>query len=122
MGSKLLNETCPSQKYKWLFLLIFIVANTTKRDTPHSLWKTLWEIMIPLEFSTIDGHLCSAKLARCVQYKIAASGIRGWTEKSDPGEAPSRRPTHQIFDVTNPKKVGGSTMGPGTPKHASVKE
>ena len=49
-------------------------------------------------------------LARYIQYIRAASGIRGWTEKSI-GKGTERYWTHQIFDVTNPKKVGGSTTG-----------
>ncbi|GEM_PF-4368868 len=53
----------------------FITCCKYRCITP--LWKTLWEIHFSLEFSINAVRRRSAKLARVVQYKRAASGIRG---------------------------------------------
>ena len=43
---------------------------------------------------------------------IRGFGNPGLDREIGSGKIAERRQTHQIFDVTNPKKVGGSTTGP----------
>ena len=113
MGSQISHMSVRLHFYQTVVFIGYFPTNTQMPGSMVTPMENYMGNLIPIEFSTIDGRLPRQLLARTMQWVRTASGI-GAGPRNRIGNGTERYRTHQIFDVTNPKKVGGSTTGHAT--------